>query len=544
MAPRRHSAARTGLIVAIVAAFAGVLAPAPALAANSVYWAWATLANNSAVAGGLAVANAEGGNGRDLTISGAPIDHPLGVAIDARAGRIYWANFGSSINYCTGPLTGGNTISFANLDGTGGGLLNTSGATVSGPDGLAIDPAAGRVYWANDHANSISYANLNGSGGHDLNTKGATLGCPAGLVLDPARGRVYWTNFVGNTISYANLDGSGGGDLPTAGASMSGPYGLAIDAADGRIYWANNTGNSISYANLDGSGGDDLSHAGANVNGPWGVAIDPAAGRIYWANNLGSSISYANLDESGGGDLSTPPASVDHPKYPALLEAPNGAGAPVVSGGSRTGSTLACSPGTWAADLVESFLYRAPQDFAYRWSVNGTPIAEAASAITAKSPGSYVCQVTAGNYAGTTTQTSASFTVLKPPPSSVSVASHKVSPSGTITLGVLVHAPGQLTGTATFTQKTTRIAGRGRHRHPVTSSRTVVYGTASLSATGSGVATLMIRPTGTGLRLLKADRKLTVKVGLTFTPGGATTGRASLHFVVRAMTPTAPHHPR
>jgi DNA-binding beta-propeller fold protein YncE len=284
-----HSLRCAGLIGGIVAALA--MLPAPAVAASRIYWAWATLTSNTATVGGIASANLLGGNGQNLSISGAVLDHPLGVAIDSGTGKMYWANFGSSINYCTGALRGGNTISFANLDGTGGGFLNTNGATVSGPDGLAIDAAAGRLYWANDHANSISYANLDGSGGNNLNINSATLNCPAGVAVDPAGGRVYWTNFVGNTIGYAKLDGSGSGILPTTGASMSGPYGLAIDRADGRLYWANNTGNSISYANLDGSGGDDLVHAGATVAGPWGVAIDPAAGRIYWANNTGNSIS-------------------------------------------------------------------------------------------------------------------------------------------------------------------------------------------------------------------------------------------------------------
>lgn len=45
------------------------------------------------------------------------------MAIDPAAGRIYWANFGSS-----------NTISYANLNGSGGGDINTMGAITSGPD--------------------------------------------------------------------------------------------------------------------------------------------------------------------------------------------------------------------------------------------------------------------------------------------------------------------------------------------------------------------------------------------------------------------------
>ena len=535
MKPNRRSTLRAALVAATVAAFAMALTPATVLAGDSIYWNWATLYKSSYVsASGISLANLAGRGGEGLTVSGATVDHPLGVAIDSATGTMYWANFGSSINYCTGTLNGGNTISFARLDGTGGGTLKTSGATVSGPDGVAIDPAAGRLYWANDHGNSISYANLDGSGGHDLNTAGATVKCPAGLAVDPAVGRVYWTNFRGNTISYANLNGTGGGDLPITRATISGPYGLAINSATGHLYWANDTGNTISYSNLDGSGGDDLSTTGATVRGPWGIAIDPIAGKVYWANNIGSTISYANLDESGGGDLSTPGASVDHPKYPALLEVPSGAGTPVVRGGSTTGSRLSCSSGTWAADLPESFLYRAPQRVAYSWSRNGTPILGASSSITANSPGSYACQVTASNYAGSMSQTSAAFTVVAPPSTAIAVTSSMVSHGGTITLGVLVHAPGKLKGTATFTQKTTGLTGRGRHRHKVTKSKTVVYGTASVNATGAGTVTLTISPTSIAMKLLKADKKLKVTLVLAFTRTYGPISRASLHVSVKA----------
>ncbi len=77
--------------------------------------------------------------------------------------------------------------------------------------------AADRVYWVNGSAsNSISFANLDGSGGADLSLMGATPGGPFGLALYPAAGRIYWADPGVNKISFANLDGSGGGgDLIT-----------------------------------------------------------------------------------------------------------------------------------------------------------------------------------------------------------------------------------------------------------------------------------------------------------------------------------------
>ncbi len=188
-----------------------------------------------------------------------------------------------------------------------------------------------------------------------------------------------------------------------------------------QAYWTNYAGaNTISFANLDGSGGaGDLTITGTTVSEPMGIAIDPAAGKLYWANYGNNTIfSYANLDGTGAADITTTGADVTGGLMPALLDAPSGSGAPTVSGDTTTPSTLSCSQGSWAPDLVESFLYRAPQGFAYQWDLNGTAIAGATSAtISASSPGSYVCDVTASNQAGSMTQSSAAFAIVASPPS-------------------------------------------------------------------------------------------------------------------------------
>src|SRR3954451_16863935 len=80
---------------------------------------------------------------------------------------------------------------------------------------LAAAPAAlgaDRIYWGNGATDTISYANLDGSGGGgELNLSGATPSEPRGVAIDSTTGRIYWANQENATISYANLDGSGGG---------------------------------------------------------------------------------------------------------------------------------------------------------------------------------------------------------------------------------------------------------------------------------------------------------------------------------------------
>jgi PKD domain len=183
------------------------------------------------------------------------------------------------------------------------------------------------------------------------------------------------------------------------------------------VFWANNGNDTISFAKLDGSGGGgQLSTAGATLDSPAGVAIDPAAGRIYWANFGIDSISFASLDGSGGGQLSTAGATMNNPNFPALLRAPAGAGAPVLAGGDQVGQELSCGEGSWAPDLLGSFLYRAPRSFAYQWQRDGADIAGATSATyTPTEPGSYSCRVTASNQAGSASQASVARAVAANP---------------------------------------------------------------------------------------------------------------------------------
>ncbi len=385
---------------------------------------------------GISFANLDGTGGGDLNLTGTTTtNQSLGVGVDSAAGRLYWVSAGDF---------GAVRVSFVNLDGSGGGGgLNITGATANEPGGLAIDPVARRVYWANTNAGMISWAGLDGSGGHDLTTTGATATKALGLAVDPALGKVYWSDFGAvNKIAFAKLDGSGGSDLTTTGATVTDPEGVAIDAANGKVYWANAAANKISFANLDntGGGGDLTIPAGATLNGPAGVAIDPAAGKIYWANSgIGTtdatSIAWAKLDGSGGGDLKTTGASVNSATFPVLVESPLGTGAPAITGSSAVGSVLTCGAASWAADLPGAFLYRAPQSTAFQWTLAGKDIIGAtASTLTAFRPGSYACRAMATNVAGTTSQTSAAHTVAAPTPTKA-VMSALTETNATFTVG-------------------------------------------------------------------------------------------------------------
>ena len=332
-----------------------------------------------------------GGTGAKDLLTGE--SSPEGVAIDSAAGKIYWAD------------TTSGAIRVANLDGTGARDLYT-GETE--PSGVAIDPAAGLIYWADSvsRTGTIRVGNIDGSGARTLF---ANESYPVGVAIDPAAGKIYWGSYDTFKIRVGDLNGTGAADLFTG---ENYPTQLAIDPTAGKIYWTNEFNGNVRAGNLNGTGATSLYTGEGDVGG---VAIDPAAGKIYWTNwNLGT-VRVGSLD--GTAPAQSLYTGQTDPWMVAILRAPLGTRLPQVSGGSAVGQTLTCGPASWAADLLGGFLYRAPQSLAYQWTIGGTPIAGATTtSVLARTPGDYRCEVIAANAAGSTTQTSAPTTVSLPPP--------------------------------------------------------------------------------------------------------------------------------
>jgi DNA-binding beta-propeller fold protein YncE len=490
---------RAAALLAGVAA-ALLLLASSARAANRIYWS--NLIGNS-----ISYSNLDGSGGGDLPINPATLNGPMGLAIDTAAGKLYWANYGNS------PNESGTTIGVANLDGSDARVLPIQGVGVAGPHGVAVDPAANRIYWTNHDSSGNSWigvANLDGSGGGILNTGAATLNGPRSLALDPnandqGSGRIYFANWLGNTISFARTDNGGGADLNSSGATVDNPEGVALSAAQGRLYYGNFPGGgeagTISYINLNGSGGANLNTAGATVDHPHGVAIDPAAGRIYWPNFDAANISSASLDGSGGTDLPTPNATKSGPNLPVLLEAPAATGSPLITAPAKHPAAMRCNQGSWGADLLASLLYRAPQGYSYQWLKNNKAIKGANSAsLKRHSVADYRCRVTAGNAAGSGTETSLPYGLFK-------IGRPKDDPNtGTATLTVKVPGRGKLS-----------LGGKG-----VAKDRAgrAVPGAALGRKVKRGRVRLLVRPKGKAKRKLNSKGAEKVKIKVVYRPKG------------------------
>jgi sugar lactone lactonase YvrE len=364
-------------------------------------------------AGAIRMGDLGGAGARDVFTGESS---PEGVAIDPAAGTIYWAD------------TTSGAIRVANLDGTGARDLYTG---ESSPSGVAIDPATGLIYWTDSvtRSGAIRVGNLDGTGA--ARTLFAAESYPVGVTIDPAAGKIYWGSYDTFAIRVGNLDGTGAATNLFTGENY--PTQLAIDPAGGKLYWTNEFAGNVRVGNLDGTGAAASLYTGEGDVG--GVAIDPAAGKIYWTNwNLGT-VRVGSLD--GTAPAQSLYTGENDPWFVALLRAPLGTGSPQVSGAAAVGQTLTCGPGSWASDLLSGFLYRAPQSLAYQWTVGGAPIAGATtSSLLVSSPGEYRCEDIATNAAGSSTQTSAPTPISAPPgltPSAPSVTgSTKAGLSGSV----------------------------------------------------------------------------------------------------------------
>jgi hypothetical protein len=166
-------------------------------------------------------------------------------------------------------LSGGRVFSL-NPDGSGSKTLLT-GCRL--PDGLAVDLAAGHIYWTNmgvPHRNdgSIERADLDGGNRRFIIPEGGTF-TPKQLHLEKKSGKLYWSDREGMRVMRANLDGSQVETLVQTGEGESDRHnpskwcvGIAVDPIHGQIYWTQ-------------KGPDDSGHGRifrASINVPGGQA--------------------------------------------------------------------------------------------------------------------------------------------------------------------------------------------------------------------------------------------------------------------------------
>ncbi len=401
---------RSALIAAAVtfAMLVVLVIAAKAQASETIYWD-----NYEATPASISFAGIDGNGGGLLNTVGATIEHPEGMAFDPANGRIYVASSKTS------------QIIWVSVNGGGAGVLDTGSAPVEDPEGIAVDPRTQTVYWANaETLGSIGYSSANGGSGGSLNTTGASVDDPYKIALDTTNNRIYWVN-TESEVFYANLDNTGGASLNVAETERpKGWSAINVDPAAGRLYFLGESPaghEGVYWLNTSGVGGGEITAPEAFFKEPYGMAFDPSGGRFYWANYgnrevRANALGTALLSGTVSG-ISPTTAPVNGPQDPVVLKSPTGTAAPSIT---QNVAALSCSQGSWSQDYPGSYVYGAPTSYSYQWLLNDQAISGATSnSLTATAAGSYTCSVTGTNVSGSASQTSSAVTVT---PATLSVA--------------------------------------------------------------------------------------------------------------------------
>ena len=186
-----------------------------------------------------------------------------------------------------------------------------------GPDGIAVDLAAGHIFWTgmgNPSADDgfVKRSDLDGSNVVTLVPAGGTY-TPKQMRVDPPSGKMYWSDREGMRVMRANMDGSSVEALVTTGSSATDRMdesrwcvGIALDTAGGWMYWTQKGGDnagvgSIRRAHIQMPAGQtstnrtDIEILFSGLPEPIDIDLDLEGGIIYWADRGDDTINRAPI---------------------------------------------------------------------------------------------------------------------------------------------------------------------------------------------------------------------------------------------------------
>src|SRR5215470_4790906 len=148
----------------------------------------------------------------------------------------------------------------------------------------------GRLFVLELNAGLIHSMNPDGS---DRKTIVTNCRLPDGIAVDVAAGHIYWTNMGvpslnDGSIERADLDGGNRKVIIPQGGTFT-PKQMHLEKASGKLYWCDREGMRVMRANLDGSQLETLVETGRGDNDRRderrhcvGITVDPKLGKIYW----------------------------------------------------------------------------------------------------------------------------------------------------------------------------------------------------------------------------------------------------------------------
>jgi hypothetical protein len=238
---------------------------------------------------------------------------PDGIAVDVKAGHIYWTNMGV-------PNLNDGTIERADLDGRNRKVIIPLGVTFT-PKQLHLEKGSGKLYWCDREGMRVMRANLDGTnvetlvktGEGDDDRRDATKWC-VGITVDPRRRQIYWTQKGPDNASMGRIfragldlpkgeDAANRTDIEVWFDDLPEPIDLELDLESRVLYWTDRgnppLGNTVNRASIDApvSNGRAPERIVSDLMEGIGIALDVPGNRMF-VTDLGGSVYSANLDGS------------------------------------------------------------------------------------------------------------------------------------------------------------------------------------------------------------------------------------------------------
>jgi hypothetical protein len=194
------------------------------------------------------------------------------------------------------------------------------------PDGVAVDVAAGHIYWTNmgmppANDGSIERVDLDGGNRTTIVPKGGTY-TPKQLHFDEPGRKLYWSDREGMRVMRCDLDGSNVETLVQTGQTDADRrdetrwcVGVAVDHVAGHLYWTQKGpsdagAGKILRAGIDIPAGEsaarrsDIEVVFKDLPEPIDLEIDRATRILYWTDRgdppHGNTVNRASLDGGKG----------------------------------------------------------------------------------------------------------------------------------------------------------------------------------------------------------------------------------------------------
>jgi sugar lactone lactonase YvrE len=254
-------------------------------------------------------------DGSDKTVIATGGRVPDGIAVDTKAGHIYWTNMGV-------PTHNDGSIERVDLDGKNHTTIIPKGGTFT-PKQMTLDRKNAKIYWCDREGMRVMRCNLDGSEVETLvdTSKGDPRPGPdakkwcVGIAADADRGQFYWTqkgpdNAGVGRIFRAKLEMPKGetaanrSDIEVLFEGLPEPIDLELDLKNRLIYWTDRgnppRGNSVSRAPMDADFKKRPAHdiLVTDLMEGIGIALDFAGNRMF-LTDLAGDVYCAKLDGSG-----------------------------------------------------------------------------------------------------------------------------------------------------------------------------------------------------------------------------------------------------